>query len=286
MTLKIVDVSSHQENYNVGSYGEDGLIVKATQGTSYLNPYLDVVAQQAINKGLPWGIYHYAGGEDSTQEANYFLENVKKYINGINPPNLILDWEKGQNSAYGNGLWAENFIKVVKTNTNIQCGIYGNSDDMSQMTEYVVNNAWLWFAGYPTSKDVGWNPIAFPYSLGKFTVLTGWQFSSTPIDKSLFYLTVDEWKNLGQKNITSQMEDDELMKFTYRLDGKATVYYYNGEKITALSHGDQLKIIRQIYKDTTGRDLKQYEWSSKEPWDVRFKQANQIDGQKINIANK
>lgn len=82
-------------------------------------------------------------------------------------------------------------------------------------------------------------------------------------------------ENNNQTN-NSIMEDDELMKFTYKVDGKATVYYYNGDKVIALSHEDQLKIIRQIYKDTTGRDLKHYEWKSNAPWYVRFMQANDL----------
>lgn len=79
-----------------------------------------------------------------------------------------------------------------------------------------------------------------------------------------------------QPNTNTELEDDELMKFTYT-NGDGTVYYFNGEKVIALSHGDQLKIINQVYKETTGKDLKRYTWSAKEPWYVRFMQANGID---------
>ena len=74
----------------------------------------------------------------------------------------------------------------------------------------------------------------------------------------------------------TELEDDELMKFTYT-NGDGTVYYFNGEKVIALSHEDQWKIIQQVYKDTTGKDLKHYKWSKKEPWYIRFMQANGID---------
>lgn len=77
-------------------------------------------------------------------------------------------------------------------------------------------------------------------------------------------------------NINTELEDNELMKFTYT-NGDGTVYYFNGEKVIALSHEDQWKIIKQVYKDTTGKDLKHYQWSKKEPWYVRFMQANAID---------
>lgn len=73
----------------------------------------------------------------------------------------------------------------------------------------------------------------------------------------------------------TELEDDELMKFTYEI-GDGTVYYFNGDKVIALSQADQRKIIQQIYKDTTGKDIKHYVWSKQVPWHVRFMQANGI----------
>lgn len=74
-----------------------------------------------------------------------------------------------------------------------------------------------------------------------------------------------------------RLEDDELMKFTYTIKGDGTVYYFDGQKVMALSHADQLKIIREIYKATTGQDLKQFNWTKEAPWHVRFMQAHNID---------
>ena len=105
MALKIVDVASHQGSYRFGANGEDGLIVKATQGTGYVNPFCDGVAQQMIKNGKPWGIYHYAGGGNAQAEAKYFINNIKNYLIAANKPILILDWESYQNSQWGNGKW-------------------------------------------------------------------------------------------------------------------------------------------------------------------------------------
>ncbi|TRW67338.1 GH25 family lysozyme [Lactococcus lactis] len=241
MVLKFVDVASHQGNYAVGSNGEEGVIVKATQGTGYLNPYLDYVAQQAISKGIPWGVYHYAGGSDANAEADYFIQAVQGYLNGSNPPNLILDWEEYQNSAYKNGVWAETFLKRLKDKTGIQGGIYGNSDDLSQMTQWVSDNAWVWFAGYPyaagTSQMIqDWNAPQFPYNKGKFNTITGWQFSSQPLDKSIFYLTAEDWGKLGgvstpsdNNNIDIQtlMEDKKMLKLFRVAEGKESLRVMN-----------------------------------------------------------
>lgn len=81
-------------------------------------------------------------------------------------------------------------------------------------------------------------------------------------------------------NITESEEDDD-MKFTYQVntkDGKAggAIYYYNGTKVIAFTHGDQWTIVKQIYKDTTGKELKHYVWNEGAPWHLRFLQANNI----------
>lgn len=81
--------------------------------------------------------------------------------------------------------------------------------------------------------------------------------------------------NNTNNNINTDLEDDELMKFTYT-KGDGTTYYFNGEKVIALSHQDQLNIIREVYKKTTGKDLQNFDWKGS-PIDIRFMQANGID---------
>lgn len=202
-SMKVADVSSWQGAYNVGSYGEDAVIVKATGGTTYKNPYFEYVANQAVTQNKPWGIYHYAGEYSSSSgvvEARYFVNNIKDYLNVANKPVLILDWEAGGNANWGNGAWAREFIDEVKRLTGVQPGIYTGSDGVSQTGSYLANDTWLWFAGYPTMADVGWSPMSFPYSIGSWSTLTGWQFSSTPIDKSQFYLDTDAWNKLANND--------------------------------------------------------------------------------------
>jgi hypothetical protein len=268
MTLKFVDVSSAQGDYIVGSSGEDGVIVKATQGTGYVNPNCDFVAQQAISKGMPWGIYHYAGGGDAIAEADYFIQSVQGYLNGSNPPNLILDWEEYQNSAYQNGAWAETFLNRIYEKTGLQAGVYGNSNDMAQMPASVHSTAWLWFAGYPTSQDVGWNPCEFPYSIGNFSHMTGWQFSSTPLDKSLFYVTAEQWHVLGTQNNTNNninqpTKENSKMIYIFNVvdangkptggsllfDGQNTLAFAGKNAEAAFNH------YKGTYKQITGKDI-------------------------------
>lgn len=195
--MNIVDVSSHQGNYQVGSYNEDGAIVKATQGVGYLNPYLGNVANQVLQQNKVLGFYHYASGNDPVTEARYFVESVQGYLGNSNKPTLWLDWEEYQNGAWGNGLWAKQFTDEVKRLTGVQPGIYTGLDGVKQTQQYLADTTALWFAGYPYPIETGWNPTSFGYDVGNWKVLTGWQFSSTPLDKSKFYTDKAGWAKIA-----------------------------------------------------------------------------------------
>lgn len=197
--MKVVDVSSWQGYYKVGSYNEDAVMIKATQGLNYVNPYKDYVAKQALNQNKPLGFYHYASGGNPVNEARYFVNDIKGYLPNSNKPILWLDWEGGGNAAWGNGYWAKQFTDEVRRLTGVQPGIYTGPEGVAQTQQYLANNTALWFAGYPTMADVGWNPIPFStlYNTGAWKTLTGWQFSSTPVDKSTFYIDRAGWNKIA-----------------------------------------------------------------------------------------
>jgi GH25 family lysozyme M1 (1,4-beta-N-acetylmuramidase) len=198
MVLKIVDVSSYQGNYALGSHGEDGVIIKATEGTGYVNPYCDYVAQQAISQNKPWGLYHYASGGNPISEAQYFIDNIKGYLSQPNCPILWLDWEGGGNAAWGNGHWAATFIAAVKNICGKQAGIYTGQDGVNQTSGYLSSSAALWMAAYPVMYDVGWNPPDFIGSTGNWDSMTGWQFTSASgLDRSFFYVDRDGWNRIA-----------------------------------------------------------------------------------------
>lgn len=201
--MKVVDVSSWQGYYKVGSYNEDAVIIKATEGTSYVNPYMDYVFKQAKAQGKDVGFYHYSSGTNAAAEAKHFTDTIRPYLNDKSVAALpIQDWEMGDNHAWGNGAWAKSFNDNVKANTGIQPAIYTGSEGVAQTERYMAHDTALWFAGYPTMADVGWNPISFNtyYNTGAWKVLTGWQFSSTPVDKSFFYTDHAGWAKLAGKS--------------------------------------------------------------------------------------
>lgn len=195
MSLKAIDISDFQTVEIAGSTDADAVIVKATQGTSYVSPKANAQYQLAKSKGKLLGFYHYAGGGDATAEANYFYTQTKNYFREAIP---ILDWEKGQNAAWGNGAWALTFINRIKALTGVTPLIYTGSDGVAQTGKYLANIAGLWFAGYPDLRS-SWSAPDFIYSTGAWKSMTGWQFtdSNGTLDRSIFYLDATTWKKIA-----------------------------------------------------------------------------------------
>lgn len=195
MTLKVIDISDFQTVEIAGSTDADAVIVKATQGVSYVSPKANAQYQLAKSKGKLLGFYHYAGGGNATAEADYFYAKTKNYFKEAIP---VLDWEQGQNAAWGNGAWALTFINRIKALTGVTPLIYTGSDGVTQTGKYLANVSGLWFAGYPDLRS-SWNAPNFPYSTGAWKSLTGWQFtdSNGTLDRSIFYLDAKAWNKIA-----------------------------------------------------------------------------------------
>ena len=116
MSIYTVDVFSGSADSIVTDSHAQGVIIKATQGTGYVNPKCNHQWDLASQSGKLRGLYHYAGGGDPVAEAQYFLNNIRNYIGKAV---LAVDWEKNQNSAWGNTNWVRKFVDEVHRQTNI-----------------------------------------------------------------------------------------------------------------------------------------------------------------------
>lgn len=189
MTLKVVDVSSNNPVSAAITAGADACIVKATQGTYYVNPSCNAEYQLAKSHGLKLGVYHYGGGGDAIAEANFFYNNIKGYIHEAI---LGLDWEANQNANYTDNNWCRRFVDRIHELTGVWCLIYGNRQDINHCTN-LANDCGLWFAGYPDMRNT-WTPPAFPYDISPWKNMVGWQYTSGGgLDRSIFYITKEQW---------------------------------------------------------------------------------------------
>lgn len=302
-----IDISSYQAKLNAGIVPSDFVFIKATEGTNYINPTWREQAGQVTQANKLLGFYHFASTGNPIAEADFFISVVKDYIGKAV---LVLDFEAGAINAWGN-VGARQFLNRVKEKTGINPMIYMSAEVTRQFNWSTISNTNpLWVAQYASMNPTGYQsaPWTDGKGYGAWSSAAIYQYSSSGslanwdgrLDLNLAYINANQWKQLAggsstsqnnnNSNTNSQLEDDDLMKFTYQIiDAKTgktqgTVYYYDGNKVVALSHQDQLKIVRQIYKDTTGKDLKQYIWRTDAPWYVRFMQA--INQKTVEVAWK
>lgn len=132
----------------------DFVIIKATEGTSYVSPFCDAQYQAAKARGKKLGVYHFASGLDPVAEANYFIDNVQGYIGEAV---LVLDWEA--NAVSRGREWVRAFVKQVKARTNVPPMIYGSASPMGAHDIPGVareENCGLWVAAYPNNNPTGY----------------------------------------------------------------------------------------------------------------------------------
>lgn len=189
-----IDVSGWQPPNITELVDYDFVIIKATEGISYVSPHCDAQYQKAKAKGKLLGVYHFASGLDPVAEANYFIDNVQGYIGEAI---LVLDWEA--NAISRGPEWVRSFVKQVKARTQVPPLIYGSASPMAAHGIPKVageENCGLWVASYPNSNPTGYRDE--PQLLG--SVIR--QYASTGrldgyngnLDLNTSILTADQWR--------------------------------------------------------------------------------------------
>lgn len=193
MALLGIDVSKWQDN-SIINEAPDFSIMKATEGTGYVDPTCDTKYQAAKAKGLLLGVYHYARPDlcSAIEEARFFVENIKGYIGEAI---LALDWE--QPGTQWNVAWAKEWLDEVKRLTGIKPLIYMSASVVNQYDWSAVAKAdyGLWIAGYPDMRD-SWDIPDFPYATGAWEFYAIWQFTSSNgrLDRDIFQGDAAAWK--------------------------------------------------------------------------------------------
>ena len=201
--LRGIDVSGYQAlgatyshpNVETAYSGSDFVIAKATQGTQPMNRYMTAQLQRALADGKLIGVYHYAEGGSPVAEADAFVACVSAYIGKAL---LCLDWENGDNDAWGSTVWARQFVDRVYAKTGIYPVVYTYPAGRSQVA-YCADVSRLWIAGYPDNR-FSWNLPEMIYNTGTWSDWTIWQYSSAggTVDLDVAKLTYAEWEQLAQ----------------------------------------------------------------------------------------
>ena len=202
--LNGIDIASYQKGINLGVVPCDFVIIKATQGLSYVNPDFERAYKQAKSSGKLLGIYHYANGAGATKEADFFIKVIG---NRIGEAILVLDWEGAQNPQFGKSdvSYVRAFCDRVYDETGVRPLVYmSKSVCRAHDWSSVASNYALWAAQYANNNTTGYQshpwtdsrsygawdaPVIFQYSSkGR---LNGW---SGNLDLDIAYLTSEQWK--------------------------------------------------------------------------------------------
>ncbi len=210
MSLNGMDIAGYQANMNTKTIAGDFIIVKATQGTGYINPYFKSQIDGVIKSGRIAGIYHYANGSGVTGEVNFFLQTIKDYIGKAI---LCLDWETSENSAgrntqFTNPTYAKQFMDEVKKRTGVTMFLYCSKSPINTMSWEPTQKAGylLWGAQYanhlihagyntnPWQSDKPWGPWGKDVKIHQYgyVALPGY---NGPIDGDIAYMTAAEMKS-------------------------------------------------------------------------------------------
>ncbi|WP_407881682.1 GH25 family lysozyme, partial [Furfurilactobacillus entadae] len=215
--LNVIDVASYQDGIDLTQVPSDVVIIKATDGTNYVNPACNAQYASAKAAGKRMGLYHFAEpGTDAVTQARFFVDNVKNYL--LDEHALpMLDWEA---DAINLGpAWASQWLDEVARLTGASPMIYmskatTNQYDWSPVARYYA----LWGAQYassapqygfiadPWTDDNAWGawgvPTVFQYSsTGR---LSGWNGS---LDLSMAYLDGDGWDKFTNAGGNGQKVD-------------------------------------------------------------------------------
>ena len=238
----MVDVYSGSPRSYATQSGVDVIMVKATQGTSYINPYCDIDYQAAKKKGKLLGFYHYCGGGSPEAEAKYFYKNTKNYVGEAVP---AVDWEAGQNSSWGNTNWVKRFVTEFHRLSGVWCLIYVQASAISQVAN-CSKLCGLWVACYPSMNWKSWNVPNMRVNTYPWSTYTVWQFTGDNMDRNLVNTTRDGWKKLakGSKSKIEKKSTWEKKSGTFVLGQALEVHKsprIESEPIAKLKKGDIIK---------------------------------------------
>lgn len=203
MSMKGIDISHWQQGINLTSVTCDFVIIKATQGTKYVDPCFQKFCAQAMSLGKKIGLYHYYGSGEPEAQAEHFLQTVRSYIGKAV---LVLDWEVDQNPDFKKGpALPKRFLDYVLAKTGVHPLIYMSKSVCREYNwaEVVKGNYGLWMAQYANKKPTGYQdkPWTDQKGLGAFNGYAIHQYSSAgrlpgyggSLDLDIAYMTPAAW---------------------------------------------------------------------------------------------
>ena len=142
--MNLIDIASWQQGMDMSTMFSrnqdlDGVIVKVSQGTGYVNPYAKAWLDWLVANGKMTGTYHYLDLVGAKEEARHYVESVKPWLGKTA---LAIDYEE-QTLSRGTGYLKECLDEVYAL-TGVRPMVYC-SQSVTQSQDFKAIAA----AGYP-----------------------------------------------------------------------------------------------------------------------------------------
>lgn len=128
-----------------------GVIQKATQGESYVDPTFRKNRSAALDAELLFGAYHFGTGSDGVSQAEYFLETVEPDHKTV----VVLDFEDDPTGGSMTLEEARAFVVHIHAKLGRWPGFYSGHTikrALGASVDPVLKNCWFWLAQYgPTA---------------------------------------------------------------------------------------------------------------------------------------
>ena len=180
--LKGCDISKWQgAQFDVSN--EEFVIIKATEGRTYVDPMLKTHLAKCLEQNKIYGFYHFArpdNGNTPEEEVDNFLTTIGEHIGKCF---FALDYEaKAHNTGQD---WALEWLRLVEEKTGVKPFFYTSQSFLKKYNKVAEAGYPLWVARYSTS--VG--------NIAPFTKWKIWQKTSSPYDQDYFSGTTAELKS-------------------------------------------------------------------------------------------
>jgi len=172
MIPRVVDISHHNSGKfdfaAVAKAGVWGVIHKASQGRSYVDPTYADRRNAVRGAGLLWGAYHFNTGESVTAQVDNFMKAAKPDASTL----MVLDFEDNPSSQMSIQQAVE-FLRTLEIRLGRKGAIYGGNRikenvgklDTSDRAYITSHKLWLCQYGPKAVLPPGWSK----YWLWQFT---------------------------------------------------------------------------------------------------------------------
>lgn len=238
-----IDVSKYQgyiDYAKVKASGIQVVYIKASEGTTIIDPYFKTNYDNAKSQGLKIGFYHFVRArneEEAIKEATFF----HSVISGTSPDcRLAMDFEvfDGLGSQKINQI-SFAFLQKLEELTKKECVVYSDEYNARTIFSRELAKAYpLWIAEYG---------VSVPTSTGNWEEWIGFQYSDKGrIDGINGNVDLDKFRDgifLSDNNVIPEPEPNPDPEPTPNPDGSNNIYYY-------VKRGDTLSHIALWYNTT------------------------------------